>query len=296
MPTPHPRLIEITDLLGTTSTGDAGSLAAVEARLRDNGQGRAARIVAGLHDAATDFTGDQLDDLVLTVHCELQRLEEELQMPRIVTQTLAPLVAKLKPGPGADMVRVVDVGCGLGYLVRWLTHFTSFGEHVELVGADLDGGLIEHARRLAAAEGIDCSFAHGDAFEVAETTARPERTIVISSGLLHHLDPERLSSFFATQQRLGVAAFAHWDLTPTRWARLGAWAYHRARARHPITRHDGVVSAERAYTAPTLLAAARHGAPDYRVQCEDGSPWIPNPLRVLRPITGLSQAVSRVAL
>ena len=40
--------------------------------------------------------------------------------------------------------------------------------------------------------------------------------------------------------------------------------------RVPLARHDGVLSAQRAHSAETLLNAARTGCPELRVQMFDG--------------------------
>jgi hypothetical protein len=112
------------------------------------------------------------------------------------------------------------------------------------------------------------------------------RCIVISSGFIHHLPESGLAEFFAAQARLGVAAFAHWDIAPCLWSTLGALVFHYARMREPVSRHDGVLSARRAYTASTLQEAAQIGAPGYDIQVLEGSRWHPRARDVLRPIVG----------
>ena len=105
-----------------------------------------------------------VDALGVRVHCELQRLGEELQPGRRVAALLAPLVARVR-GPGGGAVRVVDVGCGLGYVVRSLAATSALGPDVELVGVDLNPVLVAEAGRLAGQEGLSCWFVRGGAFE-----------------------------------------------------------------------------------------------------------------------------------
>jgi hypothetical protein len=62
---------------------------------------------------------DFVDGLGTRVHCELQRLGEELQFARRVATYLQALIKRLR-GDGHQVVRIVDVGCGLGYLIRTL--------------------------------------------------------------------------------------------------------------------------------------------------------------------------------
>ncbi|GAA4452547.1 methyltransferase domain-containing protein [Phytohabitans houttuyneae] len=281
--TPTPPPVEITDLLWEWDASGTRRPVAVEAA----GQRRAARLVRrmpardGLLDPAA------VDALLLRVHYELQRLEEELQLGRRIAQTVAPWVRDLG---GGRPVRVVDVGCGLGYVLRWLAAHRPLGPDVELVGVDLNRHLVAHAADLAAAEGLPCRFVAGDAFAPGVAVDGGTPCVMVSSGLLHHLPAGALPSFFAAQNRLGVAAFAHWDVRPGPWSTLGAWVLHAARMREPVSRHDGVLSVRRAHPAAALLEAARAGAPGYEVACADGPAWLPRPLDVLRPVTGVRAA------
>ncbi|MEI7058632.1 methyltransferase domain-containing protein [Nocardioides sp. CCNWLW239] len=273
--------LEITDLLWSGSGVPVVRADAV-ALLRSRGQGRAAQIVERLpaRDGLLDVAG--VDALGLRIHRELQRLGEELQLGRRV----ASLVRSLLP-PGDGPVRLVDVGCGLGHVLRSIAAHGDLPARVELVGVDLNPLLVDEAARLATVEGLRCRFVTGDAFEPGLAVDDGGRTIVVSSGLMHHLGPPELSEFFAAQARLEVAAFAHWDIAPCLWSTVGAWIFHQARMREPISRHDGVMSARRAHPAETLLAAAGQGAPDYLVEVREGSRWHPKALDVLRPLVGV---------
>ena len=71
---------------------------------------------------------------------------------------------------------------------------------------------------------------------------------------------------------------------PCWWSSVGAWVFHRARMREPVSRHDGVLSARRAHSAPTLLDAAESAAPGYEIRVDEGSRWHPRAIDVLRPI------------
>lgn len=279
--------VEVTDLLWSADPESGARLPvhrdAVVARLLAAGQHRAARLAGGLPARDGVLAAEEIDALQVRVHTELQRLGEELQLPRRVAEWLARFHRSRFPGAP---IRVVDVGCGLGHVVRWLAAYETLGPGVDLVGVDLNGALVAKAAELAAAEHLDCRFVAGDAFEPGLAVTDDLPTVVISSGLLHHLPAAGLPSFFAAQRRLGVAAFAHWDIDPGPWTTFGAWVFHRARMREPVSRHDGVLSARRAHPAPVLLAAAREGAPDYRPACADGPPWWPRLSDVLRPVTG----------
>jgi SAM-dependent methyltransferase len=286
--------LEITDLLWQCN--DHGQpipvlRAQAASRLAGLGQRRAARILGRMPATEGVLDAQYVDELMLRVHCELQRLSEELQLARRIAGLLAPLVARIRETGGAP-VRVVDVGCGVGYVVRWLAATSALGAGVELTGVDMNATLVGAAIRLADRESLNCRFVRGDAFDPGVAVDDGPRTVVISSGLMHHLPAAGLAGFFAAQAALDVAAFAHWDIVPCAWSTLGAWVFHQARMREPASRHDGVMSARRAHPAEVLLTAARAGAPDYAARVLEGGRWQPRSIDVLRPVVGVSSAGS----
>ncbi|SDS60367.1 Ubiquinone/menaquinone biosynthesis C-methylase UbiE [Streptomyces sp. TLI_053] len=248
--------LEISDLITAVDPADGRRLpvrrAEVVEQLRANGDGRAARIVAGLpadRDGVLD--AGAVDRLLISVHTELQRLSEELRIGERLVHLLDPLFTAIRatghPGP----YRLVDIGCGLGYLVRWLAATGALPPEVELVGVDLDAALVGEADHLAHAEGLDCRFVHGNAFTLPEAA-----TVYVSTGVLHHFPEPALTDFFRAQGASPALAFCHYDIAATGLAPIGAWMFHRARMRHPLGRHDGVASARRAHSDETLLRAA----------------------------------------
>ena len=284
-------LLEITDLLWQPD-GHGGSRPArgaeIRAALLERGQHRAARIVARMPSSRGTIDAEYLKALAIRVHCELLRLSEELQFGRRVQAQLAPILTDLRT-TSDDAIRIVDLGCGLGFVLRSLAASSGLGPDVQLVGVDLNSALTERARDLARQERLTCQFICDDAMHPQAAVQDAARTVVISSGLMHHIPERSLPDFFAAQARLGVAAFAHWDIAPCLWSTLGAWIFHQARMREPVSRHDGVISARRAYPAAALDAAARAGAPDYDPQVLEGSRWHPRSLDVLRPVVGIRQ-------
>lgn len=180
---------------------------------------------------------------------------------------------------------MVDLGCGSGYVLRWLSHDPSLAG-VDLVGVDHDPGLMEWARQLGRADGCRARFVVGDALAPGVAIEDPAATVVISSGVLHHIPATGLPAFFAAHAAVGVAAFAHYDPEPGWLTNLGSWLFHRARMREVVSRHDGNLSMRRAHPAEVLLDAVAEGAPGYLGECVGGQ----SVLRVLRPITGTKGA------
>ncbi|MFD9690892.1 class I SAM-dependent methyltransferase [Kitasatospora sp. NPDC059146] len=280
------RHLEISDLITAVDPRDGRRLPVrrddVVRQLRESGDGRAARIVAGLptdRDGALD--PGAVDRLLISVHTELQQLSEELRIGERLVHVLGPLFTAIRtatgqPGP----YRLVDIGCGLGYLVRWLAATDALGPDVELVGVDLNAALVGEAERLARAEGLDCRFVHGNAFELPEAA-----TVYVSTGVLHHFRGPALTEFFRAQAASPALAFCHFDIASTRLAPVGAWIFHLARMRHPLGRHDGVVSALRAHSDELLLRAA--SAPGMRALVYEPR-GLSNPFcTTLRPVIGV---------
>ncbi len=236
------------------------------------------RLLAQLPQSEGVFDDGGVDGVLLRSHLELQRLAEEVQHGHRVSRLVRPFL-DLIDGPK----RVVDVGCGLGYLVRYFASTGSLGDDVEIIGFDFNQGLLRAASRLAEIEDLDCKFVVGDAFAL-DTPA----TVYLSSGVIHHFRGPDLPDFFARQHAAGAAACFHFDVAPTWLTPLGAWVFHRARMREPLARHDGVRSALRAHSDTDLLDAIASGAPGWVPLIFDATGRRLAVLNVMRPAIGMN--------
>ncbi|WP_406840739.1 class I SAM-dependent methyltransferase [Streptomyces sp. AHU1] len=290
--------LEISDLITAVEPHSGRRLpvrrAEVIQQLRESGDERAVRIVAELpSDRDGVLDPHVVDRLLISVHTELQRLSEELRVGERLVHLLGPLFTAIRStGARSGPYRLVDVGCGLGYLVRWLAATNALGADVELVGVDLDAALVGEAERLARAEGLGCRFVHGNAFDLPEAA-----TVYVSTGVLHHFRGPALAEFFQAQAATPAHAFCHYDIAATRLAPIGAWVFHHARMRHPLGRHDGVVSARRAHSDETLLRAA--AAPGIRPLLYEPRGSVNPFCTTLRPVIGVRphlEAPLRLAL
>jgi SAM-dependent methyltransferase len=225
---------------------------AILTKLRNAGDNTAARVVEAMPANNGTLDPDYVDRLLVRVHCEMQRLSEEFQHGRRVLELVQPMLAALKNHGIAPPYRIVDIGCGTGFVIRWLAAHGNFGPDVELVGVDLNRALMDEARRLAAAERLSCRFEVANAFVLDQPA-----TLFLSTGVVHHFRGAALTEFFKQHDCPTAQGFAHFDFQPNIFARPGAWMFHYIRMREPLSRHDGVISARRAHTAETLLAAAR---------------------------------------
>lgn len=140
---------------------------------------------------------------------------------------------------------VLDIGTGAAHFARRLRRSTP----VAIVAADVNHDVLDVARRTLA--GMDrVTVVHAD----ARALPLPDGSVSVahSSLLLHHLDP---GDAVAAMREMGRVATTGVVVNDLRRSRL-AWAMTAAPilafAHSPVTRHDGILSARRAYTLPEL--------------------------------------------
>src|SRR5215204_939575 len=105
-----------------------------------------------------------VDKMLINSHCEMQRMSEEFQHGKRVAELLKPILNALRDGGVRNPIRIVDIGCGTGFVIRWLAASGSLGEDVELMGVDFNVALVNEAQQLAAVENLRCKFAVANAF------------------------------------------------------------------------------------------------------------------------------------
>ena len=237
------------------------------------------------HDGLLDAR--EIDRLFVTVHWEMQRLSEEFYHGPRVYELLRAVIAAIRRNGFQETLRVVDVGCGIGYNIRWLAARTPLASQgIMLTGVDLNSALIKEANRLSAAERLPCRFLHGDAFS-------PDHSgqIYLSTGVIHHFRGEELLEFLRRHQRPEIQAFLHFDFQPWFLAPYGSWFFHILRMRTRVARHDGVLSAARAHTADTLVQAARAAAPEFASGIYGAKIWGTPAPRVFHTLLGVRKGL-----
>ncbi len=216
---------------------------------------RAVRIVQGMADRDDVLDPDAVDRRLVRVHCEMQRVSEEFQHGQRVAEILRPVLEALRRTGVPRPMRLVDVGCGTGYVLRWLAAQGDLGDDVELIGADYHPALVGEAMRLARLEDLNASFRVVNAFRLD-----PPATLYLSTCVIHHFRGASLDQFFRCHESPETKAFVHIDFQPSPIAPFGSWLFHAVRMRDPLAKHDGVVSAIRAHPGSELLRASREGA------------------------------------
>jgi len=248
---------------------------------------QAASVIARIPAADGFLDSIAVDRLLLKVHWEMQRLANEFLQGGRILELLKPVIAAIRSNGFTGPVRIVDVGCGIGYAIRWLAAKTDLtNQGVELTGVDLNSTLIAEANRLARLESLPCQFFHGDAFSQQHCGH-----IYISTGVIHHFRGNALSEFFGKQNLQSTAAFLHYDFRPWLLAPYGSWLFHILRMRTALARHDGVLSTVRAHSAATLLEAARSGAPEFKCGIYGSRIWFTALPRVFQTLLGVRPAL-----
>ena len=248
---------------------------------------KAIRAVEALPDIAGILDDQAIDRILISTHWEMQRLAEEFYHGDRVWDLLRRVVAAIRSSGYRDIIRVIDVGCGIGYTARWLAARLPLERYqLEVVGMDLNSALIREAKRLAAMEQLNCRFVHGDAF-----SREHSGQIYLSTGVIHHFRGESLREFLHRHEQPETFAFLHYDFQPSFLAPYGSWFFHYLRMRTAIARHDGVLSAVRAHHAETLIEAARRGAPGFASGIYGAKIWKTPAPRVFHTLLGMRRSL-----
>lgn len=175
---------------------------------------------------------------------EMDRINRLLGGRASLAKLLWPRIEKI---PASETVRILDAGSGGGYLLAWLEEeIRRRGRRCRLFGVDSDVRCLKEARGRAPS----ASFTAGD---LVNPPFRPGAFhFVVSTLVLHHLEPEVLGEALAATARLATEAALLNDLArdriPLTFFRLAGPLMGLS----PLTCYDGQLSVKRAYTAKNL--------------------------------------------
>jgi SAM-dependent methyltransferase len=168
--------------------------------------------------------------------------------------TVRHLARLLRQTPAGRPVTVVDLGAGGGDLALRLARWgRQVGRSLSLVALDLDPETLRLARqRTAPSRGIGVVGADAAALPLGDASV----DVVVSSLLLHHLDPGVAAAALAEMARVSRLGFVVNDLWRARLGLLAVWLATRLAGCHPISRHDGPLSVRRSYSPAEIRALA----------------------------------------
>jgi ubiquinone/menaquinone biosynthesis C-methylase UbiE len=149
--------------------------------------------------------------------------------------------------PATRTATLLDVGTGLGDIpAAARADARQRGVKLFTIGADLSQALVRESRKRL------------DAVVVADAGALPfrERQVdfVTCSQLLHHFAPKEATTILREMDRVARRRVIASDIRRSRLAAMGLWLASFMLRFHPVSRHDGVASVRRGFTAPELGA------------------------------------------
>ena len=140
-------------------------------------------------------------------------------------------------------LRVLDVGCGEGDMLRRLHRWARRGGHpVELVGLDLNPLGIQ-AARAATPDDVPIEFRCADAFD----PGLERFDVVLSALFTHHLGDDQVVAFLRLMEERATLGWFVNDLHRHPAAYHGFRALSGLAGWHRFVRHDGPVSVARSF-------------------------------------------------
>ena len=180
-----------------------------------------------------------------------QNLRDIARLNRLTGTTRA-LITMVKPlaqrKASGEPLTVLDLGTGAGDLT---TAFQQQFPMIRVIGADLWLDVLDYARQHGAAQhwvqldGGHLPFCDG-AIDV-----------ICCSQTAHHLSPDALIATLLEMRRVSRLGFLLLDLDRAYLARETIWLLTRLMSKNRLTRHDGPLSAERAYTIAEVTTLAK---------------------------------------
>jgi SAM-dependent methyltransferase len=151
---------------------------------------------------------------------------------------------------GRTRLSLLDVGAGRGDIAQAVSRRAQrHGVRLLTIGLEMSGALAQLARggtrSAVAADARTLPFADGSI------------DLVCCSQLLHHLDDNDASIVVREMQRVARQRVVVADIRRSRLAAVLLWVVSFPLRFHPMSRHDGVLSVFRGYTADELRALVR---------------------------------------
>lgn len=190
-----------------------------------------------------------LDDASVDAATRLRSLADVARSNRLFGGRRAAVAAvDTAIGPHTKAVSLLDVGTGLADIPAEVARRSApRGVRITTIGLDEASDLLGEARR---------GLTHAVCGSVRALPFRDNGIdIVLCSQLLHHFADDDLAIVIAELDRVARTRVIIADLRRSWIAAAGFWLASFALHFHPVTRHDGVVSVFRGFTAAELRRA-----------------------------------------
>lgn len=146
----------------------------------------------------------------------------------------------------SNRLRIADVGCGDGYLLRQLCKKANLrGFEIDWIGYDFSATACKLAAEKAEAAGTDIRF---DQIDILAAEIPEQVDVVLNSLFLHHFEAVDVGTILKKFRDATTQAFIVEDLRRTVLGYCLAWSCGRLLTRSPIVHYDGVVSVEGAFS------------------------------------------------
>jgi ubiquinone/menaquinone biosynthesis C-methylase UbiE len=150
---------------------------------------------------------------------------------------------------------VLDVGAGTGDIARTLrAEYRRRGRDVTFTCLDNNAHLIAVAREQSNGD-PGLSYVEGNALSIPFSDETFD--VAMCNLALHHFDPEPAVALLREMRRVSRIAPVVTDLRRSVFSWLAVFAFSRVFSTNRLTRHDGPLSARRAYTPREALHLAR---------------------------------------
>jgi ubiquinone/menaquinone biosynthesis C-methylase UbiE len=183
-----------------------------------------------------------------------------------VLRRLRPLLRACPPG---QPLTILDAGSGAGDLCRVIVRECRARRlPLRLISLDAHPQIQEYARGRMGNDYPEIRFLRGDARRIPLRDGATD--LAVCTLALHHFEEEDAAAVLAELRRVTRRWAVVSDLVRSRTAYAAVWLVTRLTA-NPMTRHDGPVSVQRAFTPEELRGlAARAGWTGLRLHRE---PW-----------------------
>ncbi len=194
-----------------------------------------------------DMTGDLLSRSLGT----LDQINKWLGGNQV---TMSALKEMVKDIPKDRTIRIVDLGCGSGDMLRIITRWMrKSGRIVHIIGIDANAFTIEYAREHSKDYPeieYRCAMIPSDTFEALEYD------ILLSTLFLHHLDNKEIDQLLTTSTNKAKLGIIINDLHRSRWAYF-LFNLLTLFVPNPMIRQDGLTSILRGFKRPELQNFAK---------------------------------------